>query len=123
MNRIDRTKTNGDILKELQEQQKEKRTKQLFKTLHKDYDKILLDKVTTIWNNLPTKTKQNDWSVFQLMIESNKDVVIDDLIQELKEQYYNDNNYYCNKQEFHNLKLYYLLNYDKAIKKVLKALR
>lgn len=123
MNRIDRTKTNGDVLKELQEQQKEKRTKQLFKTLHKDYDKILLDKVTTIWNNLPTKTKQNDWSVFQLMIESNKDVVIDDLIQELKEQYYNDNNYYCNKQEFHNLKLYYLLNYDKAIKKVLKALR
>ena len=107
------------------EQQKEKNTKKLFKQLKRNYNILLLDKVKDIKQTLTIENYTaliSDKNLFKYFLQSNATTIIDELIQQLKEQYYNDDNYYCNTELFYNLKLYYQLHYNKTIKPIIEAL-
>lgn len=119
-----RDKTAKELEQEEKEELKEKRTKKLFKQLQKDYGLLLYDiaapLVEMYYNDHGKKPVEYD-ELLDFFTSHQQDI-IQHLIQQLESKYYNDNYYYCSKEEFYNLTKYYTINYKPTIKKILAAM-
>lgn len=106
------------------EKQKENRTKKLFKRLKKNYNILLFDIVQDIIKTINSKLQEpiNDGEAMFDYLLQHRELIVDNLIQQLKQEYYNDNRYYCNNELFHSLKSFYLLKYKSILKTIISAL-
>ena len=120
-----RNKTAKELERIELERNREDATKKLFKQLHKNYTTYLFIKVKDIKQRIETDSEpisDSDHLEQYLLQQRKRDAIITSIINELHDIYYNDNNYYCNNEEFYNLQLKYQLEYKKILHKVINAL-
>lgn len=120
-----RNKTAKELEQLELEHNRESATKKLFKQLHKNYTTYLFIKVQDIKQRIETDNEpihESEQLELYLLQQRKRDAIITSIINELHDIYYNDNNYYCNNEEFYNLQLKYQLEYKKILHKVVNAL-